>query len=70
MRENHRPQLNNFGKRFEELGYRVKHTNTGTCIYGINVKDEVVEELQSRYFSATFPPKMGKADGANAATLS
>lgn len=37
---NHRPQLNTFGKRFEELGYRVHHTKDGTSIFGISIKEE------------------------------
>ena len=69
VREIHRPQMNNFGKRFEELGYRVKHTNSGTCIYGINVKDELIEELRSRSNHVSLPPKMGTVHGANAAPL-
>jgi putative DNA primase/helicase len=40
VQEKHRPQLNNFGKRFDELGYRVKHSNAGSSIFGIAIRDE------------------------------
>lgn len=36
----HRPQQNQVSKRVEELGYRVKHGDHGTHIYGIKIKAE------------------------------
>jgi hypothetical protein len=40
VQHRHMPQLNNFGTRFKDLGYLVKHTNAGTKIYGISIKEE------------------------------
>jgi putative DNA primase/helicase len=48
VQERHRPQLNNFGKRFEDLGYRVTHTRAGSSIFGIAIKDEWVKMLAGR----------------------
>jgi P4 family phage/plasmid primase-like protien len=48
IQQRHRPQLNNFGKRFEELGYLVKHVKIGTKIHGIQIKEDVVKDLHTR----------------------
>ena len=45
VQQKHRPQQNTFGKRFEELGYRVKHTNAGSGIYGISLNAEWVSAI-------------------------
>ena len=40
VQERHRPQQNQIKKRFEELGFRVAHTEHGTAVFGIRIKPE------------------------------
>ena len=42
----HRPQLKSMRERLEALGYKVIHTNAGSCVFGLRLKPEDwVEEM-------------------------
>jgi putative DNA primase/helicase len=47
VQERHRPQQNQFKKRLEDIGLRVKHTDSGTGVYGIDLKSNITHAAEA-----------------------
>ena len=39
VQQKHRPQTNQFKKRLEDIGIKVSHTEKGSSVFGIRIKD-------------------------------
>ena len=48
IQDRYRPSQHTLKKRLEELGFRVRHTNVGSAVYGLRIKPQWMRE---RFFS-------------------